>query len=209
MITQKHTRHVVAEICQPDHPICPWARKAPLHDARQATGQATGLVYVGFDAASLIPAGAHSGPSYQAGRKNAAGLPFLSLQKDNPLPLRNAGLSEFYFSIVTSNSHIPPSSSLWLVTEAARIVRPGGRLIFYNGYGVTHKALFVDFKGNPPFVFFSDHYEALNRAGGILYRFFTPLSLEGHNLFLQARKLDIKYALEPGRDISVLVRKQT
>lgn len=204
MITQKHTRHVVAEICQPNHPICPWAKKAPLHDARPATGP----VYVGFDVSSLIPADAHSGPSCAAGRKNESGLPFLGLEKGKPLPLKNASVSEFYFSVVTPNIHISLASSLWLVTEAARVIRPGGRLVFYNGYGVAHKALFVDFTGKKPFAFFTDHYDALKHAGGILNRFFTPLSHGWHTRFLQVRGLGHTYELEPGREISVLVRKR-
>jgi hypothetical protein len=126
------------------------------------------------------------------------------------LSLHKASVSEFYLSLVATNPYIYPWVLPALVREAHRILRAEGLLVFFNGYPRSQHSVVVDFTDGRTHLLCSHasrKQSYCSETVGLLGDLFKALTLEEHKLFLAERGLTGAYELEPGKEVSVLVRK--
>lgn len=191
----KQAVKLVVEICPPGRPFCPWVKKLPMGE---------GIRYVHIDVGSLPTrhlAGTRTTMPHHHGR---------NWQQHNPalLPsLNDATVSEFYIS---SNPYLSGQVMPALVREARQVLESAGNLVFFNGYIPAIGGIVVDFEHGcagtrnpkpPPMVF--PH----NEMTVLFQDFFRPLTLQEHIKFLTERGLGNATELEPGVNVSVLVKK--
>lgn len=132
------------------------------------------------------------------------------LGEDATLPFEMGTVREIYLHMITTNPFIHSWIVPFLVSEAHRVLEDSGNLVFFNGYLRSPCSVLVDFESRQAVL----SPQPTNRS---LYNYevmisylnslFTPLSLEEHNLFLAEKRLGRATELEPGVNVSVLIRK--
>lgn len=200
MNVQTLKQKIVAEVCHPARPFCPFLRQSPLGD---------GITYVAFDIRGIAR------PDNIVMADHLSARPVvrcMRMAKDGTLPLKRGSVSEMYLSVVTAGAAVPPAALCRLVCETHKALESGGYLIFFNGYllASTAHTVQVDFTGgrslyapgtgiNPG--------ECRNPITASLNLLFRPLQAGEQVEFLYARRITRAHELEPGRNLAVLVRK--
>ena len=215
-------QRLVAEICHPAKPFCPWAKRpaagGPEPDVKiryavhmpgsRPAPLSDGITYAGFDVRALPSRGlSHDAPNPLL-RPGKNGVVIYEDGKEITLSLGAGTIAEFYLSSVATNPYLRSWVMPALVHEARRILEIEGKLVFFNGYAETSGGVTVDFKtgavvlrkGSPHIA--NSHGETADLLG----KFFTPLGLEGHTAFLIQRGFSGATELEPGIHVSVFVR---